>query len=51
MKKGPTRREFGSGLALAGAMGLGFRPALAQTKEVRVAMIAPLLWIARPSGA
>ena len=42
MKKGPTRREFGSGLALAGAMGLGFRPALAQTKEVRVAMIAPL---------
>jgi branched-chain amino acid transport system substrate-binding protein len=42
MKKGPTRRDFGSGLALAGAMGLGFRSALAQTKEVRVAMIAPL---------
>ena len=42
MKKGTTRREFGSGLALAGAIGLGLRPAAAQTREVRVAMIAPL---------
>jgi branched-chain amino acid transport system substrate-binding protein len=42
MAKGSTRREFGSGLALAGAMGLGLRPALAVTKEIRVAMIAPL---------
>jgi len=46
MKNGPTRREFGSGLALAGAMALGLRPAMAEIKEVRVAMIAPLsgLW-------
>ena len=42
MKKGTTRREFGSGLALAGTIGLGLRPAAAQTREVRVAMIAPL---------
>jgi branched-chain amino acid transport system substrate-binding protein len=42
MKNGPTRREFGSGLVLAGTMGLGLRPAMAQTKEAKVAMIAPL---------
>lgn len=42
MRRAPTRREFGSGLALAGAMGLGLRPAAAQTMEVKVAMIAPL---------
>jgi branched-chain amino acid transport system substrate-binding protein len=42
MKNGPTWREFGSGLALAGAMALGLRPAMAETKEVKVAMIAPL---------
>jgi branched-chain amino acid transport system substrate-binding protein len=42
MRKGTTRREFGSGLAAAGAMALGLQPAAAQAKEVRVAMIAPL---------
>jgi branched-chain amino acid transport system substrate-binding protein len=42
MRRRPTRREFGAGLALAGTVGLGLRPAIAQTKEVRVAMIAPL---------
>jgi branched-chain amino acid transport system substrate-binding protein len=42
MRRAPTRREFGSGLALAGAMGLGLRPAAAQTMEVKVAIIAPL---------
>ena len=42
MNRGPTRREVGVGLALAGGVGLRWRPAAAQTKEVRVAMIAPL---------
>jgi branched-chain amino acid transport system substrate-binding protein len=42
MRRGPTRREFGAGLALAGVIGSGLRPAIAQTVEVRVAMIAPL---------
>ena len=42
MRRRPTRREFGAGLALAGIVGLRWGPAIAQTKEVRVAMIAPL---------
>ncbi len=42
MTRRPTRREFGAGLALAGAMGMGLRPARAAAKEVKVAMIAPL---------
>jgi len=42
MNRRPTRREVGVGLALAGGVGLRWRPAAAQTKEVRVAMIAPL---------
>jgi len=42
MRRRPTRREFGAGLALAGMVGLRWGPAVAQTKEVRVAMIAPL---------
>jgi branched-chain amino acid transport system substrate-binding protein len=42
MTRVPTRREFGAGLALAGAVGLSLRPAAAQTTEVKVAMIAPL---------
>jgi branched-chain amino acid transport system substrate-binding protein len=41
MTRRPTRREFGAGVALAGAMGLGLRPARA-AQEVKVAMIAPL---------
>ena len=42
MRRRPTRREFGAGLVLAGTVGLRWRPAIAQTNEVRVAMIAPL---------
>jgi branched-chain amino acid transport system substrate-binding protein len=41
MTRGPTRREFSAGLALAGAMGLGLRPAAA-ANEVKIALIAPL---------
>jgi branched-chain amino acid transport system substrate-binding protein len=42
MTRGWTRREFGAGLAAAGAMGLRLRPAKAAAKDVKVAMIAPL---------
>jgi branched-chain amino acid transport system substrate-binding protein len=44
MKTAPTGRTVGSALALAGilTLGLGSIPAAAQTKEVKVAMIAPL---------
>jgi branched-chain amino acid transport system substrate-binding protein len=42
MRRGPTRREFGAGLTAAGVIGTGLRPAMAQTAEVKVAMIAPL---------
>ena len=42
MRRRPTRREFGVGLAAAGVIGTGLRPAVAQASEVKVAMIAPL---------
>ncbi len=42
MRRRPTRREFGVGLAAAGVIGTGLRPAVAQATEVKVAMIAPL---------
>ena len=42
MRRRPTRREFGVGLAAAGVIGTGLRPAVAQAAEVKVAMIAPL---------
>jgi branched-chain amino acid transport system substrate-binding protein len=42
MRRRPTRREFGVGLAAVGVIGAGLRPAVAQATEVKVAMIAPL---------